>query len=108
MRPSRNCNWEDGDDYVTILVPRLGRGPIAKRFERLFRTRPFQVHLDPVGSFVWKRLDGTATVAEIAEAMHAEFGEKIEPVEDRLVQFLRTLMRGRFVSMVTPGIGTEG
>ncbi len=108
VRPSRICNWEEGEDGVTVLAPRLGRGPIAKRLERLFGTKPFQIHLDTVGSFVWIRLDGTATVAEIAAAMRAEFGEKIEPVEDRLVQFLKTLMRGRFVSMDTHELSAEG
>ncbi|MDX1388322.1 MAG: hypothetical protein R3344_03985, partial [Acidobacteriota bacterium] len=49
VRPSRICNWEEGEGGVTLLAPRLGRGPIAKRLERLFRTRPFQIHLDTVG-----------------------------------------------------------
>ena len=101
VRPGRMCNWEEGDDGVTLLVPRLGHGRIARKMERLFGGRPYRVHLDAVGSFVWLHLDGDATVAEIAGAVHDEFGERIEPVEDRLVQFLRTLEKGRFVSIDT-------
>jgi len=94
-------------------MPRLGLGRIARKIESLFRGRPYRVHLDAVGSFVWLRLDGEATVAEIADAMHREFGDKVEPVEDRLVNFLRTLERGRFVKIGTgansaPGTGGEG
>jgi hypothetical protein len=101
VRPDRICTWEEGEKGVTLLVPRLGRGRIARKIERLFRGKPYRVNLDTVGSFVWRRLDGDATVAQIADAMHREFGERVEPVEDRLVTFLRTLERGRFVKIST-------
>jgi hypothetical protein len=101
VRPDRSCEWEEGEKGVTLLVPRLGRSRIARRIEHLVRGKPYRVHLDAVGSFVWRHLDGAATVREIADAMHREFGEKVEPVEDRLVTFLRTLERGRFVKIET-------
>ena len=63
------------------------------------RTRPFKVRLDDVGTFVWQKCDGETPVAEIAEGLRDEFGERIEPAEDRLVQFLTNLLRGRFVSV---------
>ena len=101
LRPGRVSEWEERDGKVTLIVPRYGRGPIGSLLARLLRARPGNVHLDEVGSFVWRRIDGVATVAELADAMRREFGEKIEPVEDRLVLFMKTLLRGRFATITT-------
>jgi len=84
---------------VTLLVPRYGRNSFSRWFERRMRTQPFKVHLDDVGAFVWQRCDGETRVAEIADGLRQEFGERVEPAEDRLVQFLTNLVQGRFVSV---------
>ena len=105
--PRRACEWRDDEDRVALMVPRMGRGRLGRGLSRLLRSRPYQVHLDDVGSFVWRRCDGSATVAEIAGAMHDAFGEKIEPVEDRLVSFLQQLLRGHFLA-VAPGEERRG
>jgi hypothetical protein len=67
--------------------------------EALFHPRPYRVDLDDVGTFVWKRCDGSISVEELARAMRGEFGERVEPVEDRLVTFLKSLQRGRFITL---------
>lgn len=99
LRPVRRAEWEETEGHVTLLVPRFGRNSLARWFERQTRTRPFKVHLDDVGTFVWRRCDGETRVAEIADGLREEFGERIEPAEDRLVRFLTNLVRGRFVAV---------
>lgn len=84
---------------MALMRPRFGRGWLGRRLQAAFRPRPYRVHLDDVGSFIWKRCDGGTRVEEIARALRAEFGERIEPVEDRLVAFLQSLERGRFVEV---------
>lgn len=84
---------------MALLRPRFGSGWLGRRLQALFRSRPYRVVLDDVGSFVWRRCDGAARVEEIALAMRARFGERVEPVEDRLVSFLQSLLRGRFVEL---------
>jgi hypothetical protein len=64
------------------------------------------VHLDDVGTYVWSKCDGETRVAEIAEGLRDVFGQRVEPAEDRLVQFLSNLMRGRFVSVDHEGQGS--
>ena len=99
LRPLRCGKWEENEGNVTLLVPRYGRNSLSRWYERRSRTRPFKVHLDDVGTFVWQQCDGETRVAEIADGLRAEFGERIEPAEDRLVQFLTNLVQGRFVSV---------
>jgi hypothetical protein len=99
LRPLRCGKWEENEGQVTLLVPRYGRNSFSRWFERRMRTKPFKVHLDDVGTFVWQRCDGETRVAEIANGLREEFGERIEPAEDRIVEFLTDLVRGRFVSV---------
>jgi len=91
--------WKERDGRVTLFVPRLGRGRLARRVEGWLRVRPYQVHLDDVGSSVWRECDGNTPVQAIASRLRERFGDRIEPTEDRLVEFLRSLLRGRFVSV---------
>lgn len=97
LKPARVMAWDEQEDGAAILVPRFGRGKLGKKLESFFRARPYKVRLDPIGTFVWKHCDGTKTVEQIAEAMREHFGQSVEPVEDRLIVFLRQLLRGRFV-----------
>ena len=99
LRPLRCGTWEESEGQVTLLVPRYGRNSFSRWFERRMRTKPFKVHLDDVGAFVWQRCDGETRVAEIADGLREQFGERIEPAEDRLVRFLTNLVQGRFVSV---------
>ena len=99
LQPSRTCRWEESGEQVTLLVPRFGEGIIGRSLDRLFHPKPYRANLDAIGTFVWRHCDGERSVAEIAQAMRSEFGEKADPVEDRLVQFLQYLERGRFVSV---------
>ena len=106
LRPLRGGEWEENEGRITLLVPRYGRSSFSVWLERQLRTQPSKVHLDDVGTFVWRKCDGETRVAEIAEGLRDEFGERIEPAEDRLVQFLTNLVRGRFVSVDPDSQGT--
>jgi len=58
-----------------------------------------RIHLDEIGTFAWLRMDGTATVMEIADAMSQAFGERVAPVHDRITRFLAMLKHHRFVEL---------
>ena len=72
-----------------MLVPPYGRGRLGRKLEKWLRAPSHEVHLDDIGTFVWQRCDGATRVGSIAEAMREHFGERVEPVEDRLVLFLQ-------------------
>jgi hypothetical protein len=101
-RPERAVDAEvDGELYV-VLRPRYVRGPLAWWLQPRLRHPYFRVHLDAIGSFVWDRCDGQATVAEIAAAMEERFGGSVAPVLDRLQIFLRQLEQGRMIAVHLP------
>ncbi|MBQ3374545.1 MAG: PqqD family protein [Oscillospiraceae bacterium] len=62
---------------------------IAQKF--FHRPRISHIQLDELGSFVWQQIDGQKTVGQIAENVKEAFGEKAEPLYNRLVQYLKIL-----------------
>jgi hypothetical protein len=80
--PVRAARWEERGDRVVLIRPR----PDVRR-----------LRLDPIGSFAWRRLDGSASVARVAAAVRERFGAASEPAEERLGQLVRLLRRDGFV-----------
>ena len=88
----------DDNGAVTIMVE--NKGVFNKIAQVVFRKpRISKIHLDEMGNFVWPLIDGTRTVYEIAELVKAEFGDKAEPLYDRLVQYIRNLEAYGFVEV---------
>lgn len=57
----------------------------------------YKIRLDSVGSFIWEHCDGNFRVKEVAERLENKFGEKVEPLNERLVLFLQSLGRSHFI-----------
>ncbi|MFH2006996.1 MAG: PqqD family protein [bacterium] len=93
-------------DLVVVLRPRYFRGPLAWWLQPRLRSPHFKVHLDALGSDVWRRCDGQTTVAAIVESMEAEFDGEDQLLQ-RVVFFLRELERGRMIRLLEPGAGQD-
>lgn len=50
-----------------------------------------RIRLDERSSRVWHLLDGQRSVAEIAEELRLEFGNDVEPAEERTCELIRAL-----------------
>ncbi len=95
--PNSFLNWQTADDgKVELLVENTGL--FNRLAQKLFgKPKITHVHLDTVGSFVWPLLDGERNIIEIGELMKEHFGEKAEPLYERLVEFFRILESYHFV-----------
>jgi len=92
--PRRRVDFTtDEQGQVTLKMPRFHH-PLAVRLFGPFLRRPsFDLRLDDLGSFVWGQCDGATTVAEIGERLSKQFGDRVEPLWERLGKFLRKLER---------------
>ena len=101
MRPVRvrkyELNNKKGDGTVTILVPKFGNSKILGVFKKLSKHPEYRIHLDEFGTLVWNFCDGTKQVREIGDILKQKFGEKVEPVYDRLSIFLRHMAKTKFI-----------
>lgn len=93
------------DKKVTLLQENTGLfNWIAQKLFK--KPRVSQIHLDEMGNFIWPLIDGKRNLIEISELVHEEFGDKAEPLYNRLVQYVKTLEAYGFIS-VNPGTGAS-
>ena len=93
---SPKITHSDKDGIITVDM--YHKGFYALIAQKMFR-RPSVSHikLDTYGSFVWKNINGQNSVGEIADIIKAEFGNKVEPLYPRLVQYMRILHNNKFI-----------
>jgi hypothetical protein len=108
--PVRSIEWEQGEEGVAVLLkPKFQSSFLKKHFLPRLKRPHYKIRLDDFGSFVWKKCDGSRSVKEIGELLRKEYGEKIEPLYDRLSQFFHSLERNGFITFkgITPNIRTR-
>lgn len=92
----RTCRERD-DGTVEVLVPRYGKGIFGRVLAKFLNNRPVGVTLDDIGTNVWRLCDGRRSVYEIGREMHGRFGDRIEPVYERLETFLTQMHRAELI-----------
>ena len=84
-------------DKVILFKPKFSNSFLAKIFLPRMKQPFYKVNLDEIGSFFWLNCDGTRTVKEIAELHKNNFGEKVEPLYERIAHFISSLEKNRFI-----------
>lgn len=91
------------DEYVirngkTYLIFHHDK-PVEKFMRWLVRKPTISdVELDPIGAKVWELIDGENTVYDIGQKLHKLYGKKVEPIYDRLILYIRYLIRKDWIS----------
>ena len=98
--PRRRLDWREADDgRCVVLRPRLGRSRIGRWLASKVGDPCYRIRLDDIGSFIWKTCDGDTPLTEIAARLRAEFGDRVEPAEERLVRFVQSMLRSRMIDV---------
>lgn len=67
--------------------------------QKLFkRPKVTQVHLDEMGNFIWPLIDGEKNIIVLGELVEKEFGEKANPLYERLARYFQILESYRFIT----------
>ena len=94
---SEKNTWDVKEDGM-VTIHMIHRGLYAWIAQRFFhRPRVSHIDLDAMGSFIFQRIDGQRTVGDIALLVKAEFGQKAEPLYDRLVKYMQILRNNGFI-----------
>lgn len=99
QKPQRTVQWETlNDETIVVLVPKF-KSALLQRWILPILAKPyFRVKLDHIGSMFWKLSDGSRTLGEIRDEMKTTFGERIEPVDERLGRFVYQLYKGGLIT----------
>lgn len=93
----------DADKKGIVEIHVENKGFYNKLAQKLFKKpKVSHIKLDEFGSFVWRQMDGERTIFDISKLVREEFGEKAEPVLERLVKFFQTLYTNHFIGYRTP------
>lgn len=96
----------DEDGMTVLLVPKFRRWPFRTLIPRM-KYPNFKIRLDEVGTFIWSRCDGSASVGAIAADARERFAEKVEPAEERTAVFVRRLLDARAIRLDPGRAGEE-
>ncbi len=92
-----NIGWNEENGIVTLEIENKGFfNKIAQRFFK--KPKVSYVHLDEMGSFVWPFLDGNKNLIEIGKLVEEKFGEKANPLYERLAKYMDILKSYGFIS----------
>ncbi len=90
-------NWSvDENGRVILEIENKG---IANKVLQVLLKKPkiSFIHLDEMGSFIWTKIDGKKNVFHIGKEVKAYFGDKAEPLYERLAQYFGILESYGFV-----------
>lgn len=95
------CNSAIGwktDDGGIVTLEIENKGVFNRIAQKLFKKPKISfVHLDEMGSFVWPLIDGKKNIFVIGEAVREHFGNKAEPLYERLSKYFKILESYGFI-----------
>ena len=98
--PVRNpeIGWKtDEEGKVTLEIE--NKGVFNRIFQVLLKKPKISyIHLDDMGSFVWPLIDGEKDITEIGKCVEEHFGEKANPLYERLIQYFQILENYKFIN----------
>ena len=93
---SADVEWQNRNGEVVLIME--NKGIINRFFQKVLKKPKIShIHLDKIGSFVWRKIDGKSTINEIARKVSGEFGEMAYPLYPRLIKYFNLLKEHRFV-----------
>ena len=93
----KQVEWEERDGKVYLI---FHHDKAAEKFLRWLVKKPYvsDLELDDVCSSTWKLIDGEKSVYEIGQCLLAQYGSDMEPINERLIMYLRHLNKKGWIS----------
>lgn len=86
------------NNLVTLLLPKFRNKIAVKYFQPKIKSPNIKLKLDEIGSAVWLAIDGKKRINAIAAELVNLFGDKIQPVEERLPKFFTQLYEQKLIT----------
>lgn len=98
--PSKLCDSVFEGEKEFILLPKFP-SKFGRKFIMPILTKPFlKIELDEIGTYIWNTVDGEKNVYEICEMAKNHFGDKVEPVYERVGKFFSMMKLSSVVEFI--------
>lgn len=92
-------NW-NRDEKGLVTLEMQNRGVANWLFQKILKKpKTSFIHLEEFGSFVWICIDGKHDILSIGKLVKEQFGERAEPLYERLSQYIKTLETNGFITI---------
>ena len=96
--PQRKIERFSTDEKGVITLEIENKGIFNKVAQKLFKKPKISyIHLDEMGSFVWPLIDGERNITDIGVFVKEHFGDKAEPLYERLAKYFKVLESYGFI-----------
>ena len=86
------------DENGNVTLHQENKGAFNRIAQKLLKKPKISyIHLDETGNFIWPLIDGQKDLIEIGRLVEEHFGEKANPVYERLSQYFKTLETYNFI-----------
>ena len=100
--PVRTARWEENEDGQVQVRMQKFEGRLGKWLCRVLRKPNYALaRLDELGSFIWRRCDGSTTIEDILAELDEEMGDRFEveeELEKRTFYFFHMLQTRGFIT----------
>lgn len=100
LYPIRNCEFEKNENGLVVVFYKNPKPSfIEKIFFKKLINKPYKIDLDEIGSYIYEICDGKFNTNEIVQKCKEHFGEKVEPVEERVIKFIEMLNKNKLITL---------
>lgn len=85
---------------ITLLVPKFKKTWLLKLLVPHRKSSFYKIHLDDMGSCVWRLIDDKSSVEAICLLLHSKLlyeGKNTEQLEERVTKYLTELYKSKFI-----------
>ena len=97
--PIKDCEFEENNNLVTVLLKNKKPSFIEKLFFKKHLEKPYKIDLDEIGSFIWHKCSGENSVEEITVLAKQEFHDKMEKAEARVELFISQMTKNKLIKL---------
>lgn len=91
-------NFEEKNGKLIVIIPK--EKFYEKIIAKILKSSPnYKLHLDDLGSFVLKNIDGDKNIYEIAQNVKLKFDKKAEPLYERLINYIEILRKNKIIEI---------
>ena len=88
------------DDNGIVTLEIENKGIMNRIFQKLLKKPKITyIHMEELGSFVWQIIDGESDILALGEKVKEHFGDKAEPLYERLSQYVKILKSYNFITL---------
>ena len=88
------------DQNGAVTLEKENLGFTNKLAQKLFKKPKISyIHLEEMGSFIWPLIDGETDIIDLGEKVKEHFGDKAEPLYERLSKYIKILESYGFVKL---------